>query len=177
LLDTYAISKGMMSHKNVPNAAMASRKLLKDYVAGKLLYCHAPPFMKFDEQEEGEKEVVEDIDALEEDDENEEEYFSEDEEVLEHFNDVNINSSRLDEKEKAKKKPGERVDYFKQELQKIRDKEGGDVDDDEIETEVEKYEKIKQGKIATEKKYRLQNLQKQIGPSQTQGVFVKVKKQ
>ena len=43
-LETYARSRGFMtSGKGMPDASRAARVVLKDYVTGKLLYCHPPP--------------------------------------------------------------------------------------------------------------------------------------
>ena len=43
LLESYARSKGMMSKLGRANESMAARYILKDYVNGKLLWCHPPP--------------------------------------------------------------------------------------------------------------------------------------
>jgi len=43
LLTAYCKLKGMHTHGGVPNAPAAARVLLKDYVKGKVLYCHPPP--------------------------------------------------------------------------------------------------------------------------------------
>ncbi|KAJ1719948.1 hypothetical protein LPJ53_005365 [Coemansia erecta] len=44
LLTAYAAARGMFKGgEGNPDEARAARVLLKDYVAGKLLYCHAPP--------------------------------------------------------------------------------------------------------------------------------------
>ncbi|KAL0476916.1 large subunit GTPase LSG1 [Acrasis kona] len=96
LLNAYAISKGLMSQKGVPNHPMASRNILKEYVAGKLLYCHRPPREDssrvskanhidknevveeepLPEEEEEEEEVLGEDEAMEDDDE----YFTESDE-------------------------------------------------------------------------------------------------
>lgn len=90
LLSAFARSKGMMAQKGVPNYHAAARVLLKDYVSGKILYCHPPPEDDEDfngeeqrqqqqDYAEGEEERVLDYDeALEDDDE----YFTEDEEEI-----------------------------------------------------------------------------------------------
>ncbi|KAG2374612.1 hypothetical protein C9374_010631 [Naegleria lovaniensis] len=43
LLRTFCKAKGLMSQNGVPNYPMAARRILKDYVDGKILFCHAPP--------------------------------------------------------------------------------------------------------------------------------------
>lgn len=53
LLSAYARIRGFMTHKGVPDVQRASRLVLKDYVNGKLCYCHCPP--GFDEETFGSK--------------------------------------------------------------------------------------------------------------------------
>eukprot|EP00850_Spirogloea_muscicola_P020569 SM000220S07048 [mRNA] locus=s220:69483:71828:- [translate_table: standard] len=43
LLKAYARSRGYVSSSGLPDETRASRQLLKDYTAGKLLFCHLPP--------------------------------------------------------------------------------------------------------------------------------------
>lgn len=43
LCSTYAIYRGYMNHKGMPDVSRAARLILKDYVNGKLLYCYPPP--------------------------------------------------------------------------------------------------------------------------------------
>jgi len=44
LLDTYCIARSLMATASgVPDHQRAARVLVKDYVVGRLLYCHAPP--------------------------------------------------------------------------------------------------------------------------------------
>src|SRR5690606_23077305 len=43
LIEVFCAHRGLLTHKGVPNVGAAARKLLKDYVTGKLLYCHPPP--------------------------------------------------------------------------------------------------------------------------------------
>ncbi|XP_052284041.1 large subunit GTPase 1 homolog isoform X2 [Dreissena polymorpha] len=56
LLNTYGAMRGYMTYRAVPDMPRSSRYLLKDYVNGKLLYCHPPPdvdseaFNKFEER-------------------------------------------------------------------------------------------------------------------------------
>ena len=53
LLGAYARVRGFMSQKGVPDFSRAARVILKDYVAGKLCYCYAPPSIS--EEEYGSK--------------------------------------------------------------------------------------------------------------------------
>ncbi|GBN19012.1 Large subunit GTPase 1 [Araneus ventricosus] len=47
LLDAYGLSRGFMTQKGgLPDHARSARYILKDFVNGKLLYCHAPPGVK-----------------------------------------------------------------------------------------------------------------------------------
>jgi len=110
LLDNFAKHRGFMSHKGNPNQPMAARIILKDYVNGKLIYCHPPPIDKTKGEEEEEEEVEEIIDESEALDE---EYFteSEDEEedeklgIEKAFNVWNVNEVKLMQKEmKLRKK-------------------------------------------------------------------------
>lgn len=39
-------NRGFMTANGQPDQARSARYVLKDYVAGKLLYCHAPPSVK-----------------------------------------------------------------------------------------------------------------------------------
>lgn len=42
----YGVWTGMrsfMTHKGIPDYQKSARHILKDYVKGKLLFCHAPP--------------------------------------------------------------------------------------------------------------------------------------
>jgi hypothetical protein len=111
VLDAFAISKSIMSQNGVPNASRVARIMLKDYVCGKLLYCHPPPKMKPKEGSElveyiseGEEEGVE-----EDDDDDDDEYFTDDddekddEENDHDFNEENVNEVKLKEKEKKTK--------------------------------------------------------------------------
>eukprot|EP01080_Neovahlkampfia_damariscottae_P009501 gene9501-1707_t len=110
LLDSYAIHKSIMSHKGVPNASRVARIILKDYVSGKLLYCHPPPKIhneddKKKEEEEEEVEYISDEDELDDD-----EYFTDDDDDKkvdsdeeDDFNEENINEVKLREKEKKSK--------------------------------------------------------------------------
>ena len=43
LCSAYAIYRGYMNHKGMPDVSRSARYILKDYVNGKLLYCYAPP--------------------------------------------------------------------------------------------------------------------------------------
>jgi len=43
LLGAYGVLRGFMTSGGRPDQARAARLLLKDYVAGRLLYCEAPP--------------------------------------------------------------------------------------------------------------------------------------
>lgn len=43
LLNSYGFMRGYMTQRGLPDVARAARRILKDYVKGKLLYCHAPP--------------------------------------------------------------------------------------------------------------------------------------
>ena len=43
LLRTFCMAKSLMAQSGVPNYPMAARRILKDYVDGKILYCHPPP--------------------------------------------------------------------------------------------------------------------------------------
>ncbi len=43
LCTVYALSRGYMNHKGMPDVNRGSRYILKDYVNGKLLYCYPPP--------------------------------------------------------------------------------------------------------------------------------------
>eukprot|EP00980_Cylindrotheca_fusiformis_P016683 scaffold5024_cov136-Cylindrotheca_fusiformis.AAC.12 len=43
-LDTYCVARSMLAASSgVPDVQRASRVIIKDYAAGKLLYCHSPP--------------------------------------------------------------------------------------------------------------------------------------
>lgn len=80
LLYTFARNRSMMSQKGIPNAPQAARIILKDYVAGKLLFCHAPPTMEDDSaivEDEKEETIVNEDDIVEDD--GDEEYFTESE--------------------------------------------------------------------------------------------------
>lgn len=75
LLTAFAVSRGLMAQKGVPNYPGAARVILKDYVAGKILYCHPPPSDRLGFNEGN---------AFDEDDfDEEEEYDEEDEEEVE----------------------------------------------------------------------------------------------
>ncbi len=41
--------RGFMTVRGIPDTSRASRIVLKDYVNGKLLYCHAPPTVSQEE--------------------------------------------------------------------------------------------------------------------------------
>lgn len=43
LLNCYGFMRGFMTPRGLPDNPRAARYILKDYVNGKLLYCHAPP--------------------------------------------------------------------------------------------------------------------------------------
>ncbi|XP_056643111.1 large subunit GTPase 1 homolog [Diorhabda sublineata] len=43
LLNAYAYNRGFMTANGQPDNSRAARYILKDYMNGKLLYCHAPP--------------------------------------------------------------------------------------------------------------------------------------
>ncbi|KAJ8913541.1 hypothetical protein NQ315_017092 [Exocentrus adspersus] len=43
LVNAYAYNRGFMTANGQPDGARAARRILKDYLQGKLLYCHAPP--------------------------------------------------------------------------------------------------------------------------------------
>ncbi|XP_064642244.1 large subunit GTPase 1 homolog [Lineus longissimus] len=43
LLTCYGYARGFMTHKGIPDLSRASRYILKDFVNGKLRYCHPPP--------------------------------------------------------------------------------------------------------------------------------------
>ncbi|KAK2716726.1 hypothetical protein QYM36_007016 [Artemia franciscana] len=43
LLDSYGFMRGFMNARGLPDHPRAARYILKDFVNGKLLYCHAPP--------------------------------------------------------------------------------------------------------------------------------------
>lgn len=45
LLNSYGFMRGFMTARGLPDNPRAARYILKDYVNGKLLYCHAPPDM------------------------------------------------------------------------------------------------------------------------------------
>ena len=50
VLQAYATVRGYMTSSGRPDEARASRYVLKDFVAGKLLYCHPPPTLETEEQ-------------------------------------------------------------------------------------------------------------------------------
>ena len=50
LCTVYALGRGYMNHKGMPDVNRGSRYLLKDYVNGKLLYCYPPPNYSEDPQ-------------------------------------------------------------------------------------------------------------------------------
>jgi large subunit GTPase 1 len=96
LLNAFAISKGLMSQKGVPNQPMAARTILKDYVGGKLLYCHPPPRNE-DIHDDGPVEEWQD-EMMEDDDEyftDEEEEEEEDEYAIDEFNTNNVKTEEL----------------------------------------------------------------------------------
>jgi len=43
LLNSYGYMRGFMTQRGLPDLPRSARYVLKDYVQGKLLYCHAPP--------------------------------------------------------------------------------------------------------------------------------------
>jgi len=43
VLNSYASIRGFMTVRGIPDSSRAARIILKDYVNGKLLYCHEPP--------------------------------------------------------------------------------------------------------------------------------------
>jgi len=43
ILSSYASMRGYMTHNGQPDCPRASRYVLKDFIKGKLLYCHSPP--------------------------------------------------------------------------------------------------------------------------------------
>lgn len=43
LCSAYAIFRGYLNHKGMPDVSRSARFMLKDYVNGKLLYCYPPP--------------------------------------------------------------------------------------------------------------------------------------
>lgn len=43
LLSSYGYARGFMTARGLPNQPRTARLILKDFVNGKLLYCHAPP--------------------------------------------------------------------------------------------------------------------------------------
>ncbi|GAB6025309.1 Viral Genome polyprotein [Chamberlinius hualienensis] len=43
MLNAYAYSRGFMTARGLPDIARGARYVIKDYVSGKLLFCHAPP--------------------------------------------------------------------------------------------------------------------------------------
>ncbi|GAB1603812.1 large subunit GTPase 1 homolog [Argonauta hians] len=43
LLNAYGAMRGFMTQSSVPDCPRSSRYILKDYINGKLLYCHPPP--------------------------------------------------------------------------------------------------------------------------------------
>ena len=43
LLNAYGYNRGFMTQNGLPDNPRSSRYILKDFVSGKLLYCHAPP--------------------------------------------------------------------------------------------------------------------------------------
>lgn len=43
LLTLHAFSRGFMSPKGLPDCSRAARALVKDFIGGKIRYCHAPP--------------------------------------------------------------------------------------------------------------------------------------
>jgi large subunit GTPase 1 len=43
ILSAYAYIRGFMTARGLPDSSRASRIILKDYVDGRLNYCHAPP--------------------------------------------------------------------------------------------------------------------------------------
>lgn len=58
LLTAYAFLRGFMSSKGIPDSSRAARIIIKDYVNGRLRFCHAPPGIdqeSFDDYVENEK--------------------------------------------------------------------------------------------------------------------------
>lgn len=45
-LNSYGYMRGFMTQRGLPDNPRAARYILKDYVKGRLLYCHAPPNVK-----------------------------------------------------------------------------------------------------------------------------------
>lgn len=57
LLGTYCIARSMLAPASgVPDYQRASRVIVRDYSEGKLLYCHTPPHLKGDTEEDNEEE-------------------------------------------------------------------------------------------------------------------------
>lgn len=52
LLNAHGYMRGFMTHRGLPDTARSARYILKDFVNGKLLYCHAPPGIKHEEYQE-----------------------------------------------------------------------------------------------------------------------------
>lgn len=52
LLNAHGYMRGFMTHRGLPDTARSARYILKDYVNGKLLYCHSPPGFKHEEYQD-----------------------------------------------------------------------------------------------------------------------------
>lgn len=53
LLDTHARARGFMSDHDKPDQGRSTRVLLKDYVNGRIIFCHAPPPRDIEDGESG----------------------------------------------------------------------------------------------------------------------------
>jgi len=145
LLYTFARARGMMSQKDVPNAPAAARLLLKDYVNGKLLYCHPPPLLPQQQQAEADAAVAALVDE-DEIDENDEDYFTDEDEEAEET------SANGDKKQDAQKG-----------TQEEQDDEDGEDEEDEVDLFVEeevgeKIDKHNKKKSAHDVKFNEENV-------------------
>lgn len=164
LLEAYARNRSFFSHKGIPNLPQAARYILKDYVKGKLLYIHPPPKLQNTQEEEDQQ----DEEVLEVEDD-EEEYFtdSEEDDDDQMFNVMNVNEQFLIQKEeqlkqhqkKLRKKQVQKEEEYDKELERAREHRRG-----VLKKQANKIAegKTKQSNRNQKKKYRLQNLKKEM---------------
>jgi large subunit GTPase 1 len=172
LLNALATGKGLMSQKGIPNQPIAARIILKDYVGGKLLYCHPPPPSSDQQQIEQEEapQVNDDVDdddeyfTESEDDENEQDdEISEDEQdeyAIDEFNTDNVKIEELLQKEE------ELLNREEAKRQKRLDKGLSIVPEEEL---------IQQNQVVS-KPIQLEQMASDLTPKQQKRRFANLKK-
>jgi large subunit GTPase 1 len=123
LLEAFAHSRGLMAQKGVPNGPASSRVILKDYVNGKLLFCHPPPDDEdqehFNDDNAIQVDIEEDDIVLDGDEElsDDEDYFTEsdDDDEEDEYDDE---EKQFDELDEFLDEEGEVIDYQEMQRQK-----------------------------------------------------------